>query len=51
MIVKIQNFAVAFRCQKKTKILRKNNFKEFCKVIGKKSQFFVMLMNNKDASK
>lgn len=34
-----------------SKILRKNNFREFCKMVGKKSQFLIMLTHNKDAGK
>lgn len=33
------------------KRLKKNNFKEFCKMAGKKPQFLVMLMHSNDASK
>ena len=43
MTIKIQNSVVTRRGQN-SKLLRKNTFKEFCKMAGKKSQFLVMLM-------
>lgn len=33
-----------------SKLLRKNNFKEFYKSPGKKSQFLVLLVHNSDTS-
>lgn len=43
MTVKIQN-SVATRRGQNSELRRKNTFKEFCKMTGKKSQFLVMLM-------